>query len=610
MGTNCVPSERLTAQPNCECDSLRSRLEAAQQQYSDLLQEHSQLKTQYFETLQHRELQISESSNQTVLDTTPHPNLLDVSPDHRFSDRILCPTFSHRPNINDMNWSTLSSAWELWGDDTGVHSTSESQVDSLAEVDQSTYLVLVDAFFDRRWPYLPVLHRPSFVDHHLTPFLANSVTNPASKFLVNIVCAIAAMEKAWVQRGNVQSYKQFFNRAVKDLHFIMDIGDFECVQCLLLLCMYGHNEPQSINMWYTSGMALHLAIGLDLHRKECLSSQNLLCAEMSKRVFWCAYVMNCSIAINMGRPLGIHEFDITTPFPLQLSDEQLTESFEVPDMSGIIIPLVTDTSTFIHIIKLRQINAAVYELFHSIRCGSMDPDAMDPDKLERTRSSYFLSLNEWLITAPRYIRTLSTFQSTEWFQIAFHHAVLSLYRPSRAAPMPSSDDLRVCTESAIGLITSYSSLYARNRIKYTFVAIHSIFIAAVTMLYALRASPSLRQDLTKPVVQTNILTFLTLFRGISNGRAIGEKCSKIIERLGNSLLTLFNDAPMPDADADVDTEFQLWFGLRTHTFATPARYDELSGEDQGISSNFPDIRVDMPWEDLFVGGIDMGFVDI
>lgn len=90
-------------------------------------------------------------------------------------------------------------------------------------------------------------------------------------------------------------------------------------------------------------------------------------------------------------------------------------------------------------------------------------------------------------------------------------------------------------------------------------------MAAVAMLYALRASPPLRQELTHPVVQTNIVTFLTLFRGISNGRTVGEKCSRIIERLGNSILSLFDDATVPSAE--VDTEFQSWFGLQTHTFS-------------------------------------------
>jgi hypothetical protein len=490
----------------------------------------------------------------------------------------------------------------LWGDDAANPNviTSQSNAD-LAGFDNASFENLVEAFFERRWPYLPVLHQPTFVNDHLNPYLARSVTSPISNFLVNMICAITATERSPTQDENNQLHRLFFNRAVQDLHIVIQADDFECIQCLLLLCMYGHNEPQSVNMWYTTGLALQLALGIDLHRKESLAGHNLLRSEMLKRVFWCAYVMSCSMAINMGRPLGIHENDITVPLPLPLTDEQLNESFPAADAP--LLPRIKDTSTFIHIIQLRKINARVYTSFHSISTPShsIGQTPTNPNELETARSAFCSELNYWLMMAPRYVRTSSTFQSQEWFQIAFHHAMLSLYRPSRAVPMPLSEDLRLCMESAIGLINSYSSLYARNRIKYTFVAIHSLFMAAVTMLYALRSSPPLRHELSKPVVQTNILTFLTLFRGISNGRAVGEKCSSIIERLGNSILTLF-DEPDP-AGADLDTEFQSWFGLQTHTFPTPRPEDPM----EELSCQFPD--VDIPWTDLFVEGVGMGSTD-
>ncbi|KAI9932432.1 hypothetical protein ASPWEDRAFT_46965 [Aspergillus wentii DTO 134E9] len=621
VGAHCVLSDRLMIQPmnsNCDCDLLRGQLETAGHRYNALLEEYERLKVERLEVFQASGIEpglqgstpaplpdpVADNPQQDKIPvTSSHQEDVQINPDIRYCGRILRPTFSHRPNAKDINGSTLSSAWELWGDDP-VHLDESSQTTAITtEFDCDAYGSLVNIFFDRRWPYLPVLHKPSFVNEHLTPFLVDSNASSTSSFLVNIVCAIAATEKSWIQQGNGSIHRQFFNEAKKVLHVIMGIADFECVQCLLLLCMYGHNEPQSVNMWYTTGLALHLAIGIDLHRKESLSGQNLLVTEMSKRIFWSAYVMNCSMAINMGRPLGIQESDITMPLPLQLTDDELSYSAEFPDLSRTTIPQVTDTSTFIHIIKLRKINAGVYRSFHSIGCT-----LSEPTELDIIRNCYYSELNQWLITAPRYINTLSTFQSMEWFQIAFHHAVLSLYRPSRAAPMPSSDDLRVCTESAIGLISSYSGLYARNRIKYTFVAIHSLFMAAVSMLYALRASPPLRQELTRPVVQTNIFTFLTLFRGISNGRAVGEKCSNIVERLGNSILTLFDDVEAPGDE--VDTEFQSWFGLQTHTFATPARNEVLGEDAQGISPHFPDIRVDLPWADLFVEGFDMGSTDV
>ncbi|GKZ23452.1 hypothetical protein AbraIFM66951_008486 [Aspergillus brasiliensis] len=597
-------SERLVVQHpsvNCDCDSLRAQLAVAERRSDELSKKCQQLESRLLETPSSVRYTVSENSSpgpplpiHTATETISRSDRLRGNPDSRFLSRILRPTF----NTRQENRSAMSSAWELWGD---IAENEVPETDGLS-LDNDTYINLAGAFFDRRWPYLPILHRQTFFSQHLTPLLAKSEIRQTTKFMVNIVCAIASTEKPSPQsRG--KTHRVYFKEAIKDLDMVLSGESIECVQCLLLLCMYGHNEPQSVNMWFTTAMALNLAIGLDLHRKESLSGKDMMSAEMSKRVFWCAYVINCSVAINMGRPLGIQESDITMPLPMQLTDAQLIESIQSPHIEESVIPHVDDTSTFVHIIKLRRINAGVYKTFHSV--GFVPTD---PAELDRLRSGYFLELNQWIITAPRYMQTLSTFQSTEWFQIAFHHAVLSLYRPSRAVPMPSPDDLRTCTESAIGLISSYSALYARNRIKYTFIAIHSLFLAAVTMLYSLRAFAPLRQELTKPVIQTNISTFLTLFRGICDGRAVGEKCCRIVERLGQSIMSLFDHED--PADLNIDTEFQTWFGLQAHTFSPKASNQASDAYSHGSPSHPPDVPMDLPWADLFMEGIDMSTADV
>ncbi|GMF67336.1 unnamed protein product [Aspergillus oryzae] len=612
-GATCIPSERLLirqSDADCRCQSLREQLASLERRYEALAQQHEELLAQKDKDSLHDganpraldglALANSSSHHHDTMGTSesvvPQSRDLRRNANCSYSGRILRPTFSKSTNIEGMNMSTLSCAWNLWGDD----SMPTEQPISLSLLNDAAYVELVNIFFERRWPYLPVLHRPTFESKYLTPFMTNLEVDPVSNFFVYMVLAIAATEKSWVEQENRFIHREFFGRAVLELHYVMRIDDFECAQCLLLLCMYGHNEPQAVNLWYTSGLALRLATGIDLHRRESLVGLDLFRTEMSKRVFWCAYVMDCSIAVNMGRPLGIQDTDISTPLPLQLSDDQLRDAVEPPDPESVTIPTVTDTSTFIHIIKLRRMNAEIYKAFHpAVRSSSAR------NEIDTLRSYYYSELNMWLVTAPRYPHTHSTFQSLEWFHIAFNHAIMSLYRPSRTAPILSADDLRICTEAAIGLISSYSSLYARNKIKYTFVAIHSLFLAALTMLYALRASPALRQDLTKPVISTNISTFLTLFRGISNGRAVGEKCSSIIERLGTAILTLFDDTEQPISA--VDDEFQSWFGLQTNIFS-PRDRDAIFGDPVGMSPHLPDVRVDLPWTDLFIEGLDMGAV--
>lgn len=57
----------------------------------------------------------------------------------------------------------------------------------------------------------------------------------------------------------------------------------------------------------------------------------------------------------------------------------------------------------------------------------------------------------------------------------------------------------------------------------------------------------------------------------------------------------------------MDTEFQSWFGLQTHTFSASTG-EQSGGVPDNESLQFPEI--DLPWADLFVEGIDMSSTDV
>lgn len=422
---------------------------------------------------------------------------------------------------------------------------------------------------------------------HYLPWSLSEPTSNLSVFLVKIVLAIGASEKQRATSSSQTLHQHLFHEAVQNLDNVMSAEDRVCIQCLLLLCMYGSNEPQSVNLWYTTGLALRLAIGMNMHRCESVGSRGPLEDEMAKRLFWSVYNMDRSICIAMGRPLGIQDSDITMPLPLCLTDEMLT----VPEggdalPSPNLIPDPHDMSTFLHIIQLRRINADIYKTLHSAGKTSLATET-----LESVRAQFYSQLNQWLVSAPRYINPACMNQTSEWFQIAFHQAVMNLYRPSHSSPSGtvSLDAIRLCADSAISLIINYSALYAKNRITYSFVALTSLFMAAVTMLYSLRASAVLRAELTRDVVESNVSVCSTLLRNMANGRAVGERSATILQRLGNATLAMFNSSEQ-DVEGDVDTEFMSWFGLKSQH------------SDQGQ----PTPSVDVAWNDLFDTGLDFG----
>lgn len=600
-------SERLVVHTNtdCECESLRQQVVSLEARISDLS-----------ERLLRGE-EAHESNNLTVhaqqsLVERSEPSESSQKPNGEpastfWSSRILRPTFTMENGQHKTISEALGSAWDLWSNDFSTE-TPDAAFDSIEEIPLSEYgEELIAIFFDDYWAHLPILHRPSFVKKHFEPVLQNTDSNGFSKFQVYMVFAIASSGRMRTVGGYHLSHQDFFRKATEYIPHALAASDLDCVQCLLLLCMYGRKEPQSVNMWHTTGLALRTATGIDLHKQESLVDRDQFQSEMAKRLFWSAYVMDRSMAVAMGRPLGISDSDVTLPLPRQLTDEQLLQH-ECPDSTPFTIPDAADTSTFIHVIKIRRLNAKIYTLFHSMG------ETRQADDLESLRTECYNELNTWLVCSPRYLRVTSMFQSQEWFEIAYHHAVLSVYRPSHALPIPTFEALQLCAESSISLITSYASLYAKNKVSYSFIALNSVFMAAITMLYSLRASSFVRQRLSETVARSNIKTCIQLCECISNGRRVAEKCSQIIERLGKATLASFQSNAVPDTQ--VDFEFLSWFGLKSHGFAIfQAQYDqnlpsvtEPNGPEVISAEMYDPPSIDMAWKDIFPQGMD--FEDI
>ena len=581
-GNQCIPSQRLMVwtDPNCNCIALREQVRTLEAKIALLEQRESSL-----------------ANTVPAFDSNPNgterpfqaPSQGQPSPLERsYTGRILLPTFPQTATSDYPEQGLLSSPWHLWGSTLDEQGPQPGD-DVPSSSEEASELVAI--FFARRWPQLPVLHKNTFLQDHFTPTCHGLSAKPLSKFLVNMVLAIGAVEKTGTYTGDRVTHARYFNMATSEIGAVLADNDLNCIQALLLLVMYGINEPQSVNLWYTIGLALRLAVGIDMHRQDAGPGPDLFQSEMRKRVWWCVYIMDRSISMALGRPLGIQDSDVTTPLPQPISDEQLATTLSMHSTPSVISD-VSDISSLIHTVKLRRLNAMKYSTFHAAGQTGLE----DSGTLDNIRQQHYVRLTDWLANAPRYLNPTSMFQTSEWFQIAYHQAVITLYRPSNACPTTALEAIRLCVDSSISLITCYSTLYAKNKISYSFVALNSLFMAAVTMLHSLRASWILRQELTKQVVEHNVRLVTSLLREVSAGRTVGEHSARIIERLGRGALAIFDDAPT--SNGEVDTEFLSWFGLKCQNLHQP---------DQQTPS------IDTAWNDLIVNGFDMtgsGWTDL
>ena len=422
---------------------------------------------------------------------------------------------------------------------------------------------LQETYFANRWPSLPFLHQPTFLERHFMPVVyAPDKASHLSLFLTYMVFAMGAINLGPQKEALPATHLDYFATAT-NLYFggLVETDSVETVQGLLLMSTFAINEPQSMNAWMISGLAMRYCIDFSLHRKVQACHYSLFQLEMRKRVFWSAYVIDRNISIALGRPLSLQDRDIDVELPLPLSDQDLCPN--APASRTPAPELQHGMSTFVHIIKLRQIGSKIQSTFYPVYTSNMDPLRLAEQK-ENIRKD----LDDWIKTAPRFSSPpISTFQTMEWFQIAYNHALLLLFRPSPACPEITLEALQTCADSSISLITLYIALYSKNKITYTWVALHSLFMASVTMLYTL-VIPEIRSCTTQEVVRSNIKSCLKLFENMVRvllsdifalliviqgefWQTAAHRCYEITQRLGESTLLLFEEQTPINLDETV-----------------------------------------------------------
>lgn len=209
-----------------------------------------------------------------------------------------------------------------------------------------------------------------------------------------MVLAIATAEKIGSETRDGASHRRYFQLAARDIGLDLAADDVNCIQCLLLFVMYGINEPQSVNLWYTIGLALRLAVGIDMHRQEVSLGPDLLETEMRKRLWWCVYVMDRSIFW-----LWVARWESTIPTSrhhYQKLSVMINSAldFQFPCHHPI-APNLRDVLALIDTVKLRRLNASVYTTFHAAgRSGAEESLGLDA-----VRQQHYVQLSDWLANA-------------------------------------------------------------------------------------------------------------------------------------------------------------------------------------------------------------------
>ena len=267
----------------------------------------------------------------------------------------------------------------------------------------------INIFFQEWAPLLPVLHRPTFLrvyEQYLAePGAGKWQGNKQAVAQLFLIFDIAAVSSISCITQSTTSYESQWRKA---MHSMPSAASLSTIQCHVLAQLYYLLKADYARCVRHRAVAIAMCHQLGLHHSQKHYTLNSLELETRKKVFWCQYTLDKYVMVsalelksdNMARfisassgfPTILREFDISTEYPADVDDENLTEQGISPALPG----------------ELTKMSSAL-ALFRICRILSRALDQLLP-----ASASYLFSmknfqsisdeLDQWLQSIPTHLR--------------------------------------------------------------------------------------------------------------------------------------------------------------------------------------------------------------
>jgi hypothetical protein len=255
------------------------------------------------------------------------------------------------------------------------------------------------------------------------------------------------------------------------------------------------------------------------------------------------------VSITLGRPLAIHLEDVDTALPLshnESSDPTLENTEDLP----------SPTAIFNHITRYRILSGKVMTSLHSNRANARDEDSAAVARMTLTGE-----LEQWrnesknLHLQPEGCDKTrrSSFLCPEWYELLYYNTLLMLYRPSPTLSTLStrpSAAFQAIFDASRGAIARYALLHTSQRINYTWITLHAVFMAGLSYIYAVgRHYRTRKGNASATIVGSTLSADPTIIEVVNTCRscsivlvAVSERwatprhCHQVFDRLSDAVL--------------------------------------------------------------------------
>ena len=488
---------------------------------------------------------------------------------------------------------------------------------------------LVDAFFKWVAPVVPIINRSRFMRQY------RDAKNPPSLLLLQAILLagsrVCTNPQLMDASGSTTPAAMTFYKRAKALYDANYEDDrVTIVQALILMGWYWEGpEDVTKNVFYWSRVAIVVAQGSGMHRSVEHSQLTRSDKRLWKRIWWTLFSRDRSVAVALGRPVGINPEDSDVEM---LTEEDFVED-EI-DRPADFLPDPVHVKFFINYVKLCEIMGLVLSQQYSVASKFKRTNAID-----LTHSD--MALADWLQHCPKEV---SYDRNNHHFWAALLHAnyyttLCLLHRAHMpAAGSPKSNPKNGYHEEtaypsrniayhAAAMITSIiENLQQHNELRYTpaFV-VYSLFSALIMHVYQMRSTNKsivqvteqrlhICMDALKEVSKVWLVAKMvhTLFESILGNKILEERLQKATgkrhkkQRSGNIGLKSEDPAPKRKFE-DMDMSFSNGQPIPQVSYErsqpqtpslTPSR--EMAQAQPQLSNNSP--QLPRQPSDAFIGG--------
>jgi hypothetical protein len=335
---------------------------------------------------------------------------------------------------------------------------------------------ILDTYFTRVHLRYPFLDRAEILERHASRFQQNnsSPQDQYATFKIYMIYAVGATMLKLTEQYDYTAPENFFMTALQYISAARESHSVHNIEAMTLLVLYNLRSPSNSGIWYMIGLAIRTCIDLGLHREAYYGNLTPYEGQLRRRLFWTVYFLERVIAVSLGRPYSIADRDIDVTMPLEIDDTVRDDGLIARTLA------VSPSPTFQMSRPSSNITLAI-QCFRLKRLESHIQGTIY--RVDKPISSLIAKINPILKMLEDWHRALppSSPYETDYLGMHYYKAVRLLLQPFLTILPPSDRRIALCLLASGQLCQIFKRLHQRDSYGHSFIALHSVFIAGVTM---------------------------------------------------------------------------------------------------------------------------------